>query len=595
MFCLFLVFAADLAFPAEAGVVDVTRAPYSAKGDGKADDTAAIQKALNDHMQGGILYFPPGTYRITSTLRWAKKDSKGRECWGNITLQGAGTGKTILRLADGTFTDPAKPQTVMWCGGFGSADWFHNYIHDLTIDTGRDNPGAIGLQFYSNNSGGVRDVRIVSGDGQGITGLDLAHRGMNGPLLVKHVHIKGFQTGLLAGHGVNSQTLEYLTLEDQTDSGLVNSGQALSIRKLTTRNVPLAVRHKSGHLVLLDSDLGGKGSTAIDNAGSLFARNVRARGFDRALTTTRGTAPEGLTLAEFVSEPVRTLFEGTPEKSLGLTIKDTPPVTRQEPAHWVNVRTFHKGGDDWSPAIQAAIDSGAETIYFPIGAYKIGKTIEIRGKVRHVIGLNGWFAESAGKFADSVPRFRVGPEGAAQVVFDNFRGGFGGRIFIEYSGKRTLVLRECSGVPLVLKGEGEVYLEDVCGCPWGGFVLRGPQKVWARQFNVEMFVKKDLPATVDVAESTLWVLGLKTEQGNRLVASRNGAKVEILGGLIYTVSPHEGRPAFLNEESSLVLSLMEQCFIGKPMDPAIRETREGITREIKRASLIGLYAGHKSR
>ena len=41
-------------------------------GDGKADDTAAIQKALESRTAGSpkkVLYFPAGTYRITDTLK----------------------------------------------------------------------------------------------------------------------------------------------------------------------------------------------------------------------------------------------------------------------------------------------------------------------------------------------------------------------------------------------------------------------------------------------------------------------------------------------------------------------------------------------
>src|SRR5947209_514115 len=49
---------------------------YGAVGDGKADDTAAIQKGLDDlrqHKKSCVLYFPPGTYRVTSTVKTARK------------------------------------------------------------------------------------------------------------------------------------------------------------------------------------------------------------------------------------------------------------------------------------------------------------------------------------------------------------------------------------------------------------------------------------------------------------------------------------------------------------------------------------------
>lgn len=44
---------------------DITPA---AVGDGLADDTAALQKALDSVTDGTVLYLPPGTYRITNTL-----------------------------------------------------------------------------------------------------------------------------------------------------------------------------------------------------------------------------------------------------------------------------------------------------------------------------------------------------------------------------------------------------------------------------------------------------------------------------------------------------------------------------------------------
>ncbi|HXI51254.1 MAG TPA: glycosyl hydrolase family 28-related protein, partial [Candidatus Saccharimonadales bacterium] len=66
---------------------NVKNAPYGAKGDGVADDTAAIQNALRDCPSNLVVYLPAGTYRINSviTLNGAK------------TLRGAGPSRTVLR------------------------------------------------------------------------------------------------------------------------------------------------------------------------------------------------------------------------------------------------------------------------------------------------------------------------------------------------------------------------------------------------------------------------------------------------------------------------------------------------------------------
>ncbi|MEK7468023.1 MAG: glycosyl hydrolase family 28-related protein [Planctomycetota bacterium] len=65
---------------------NVKAAPYSAKGDGAADDTAAIQKALDDCPEGKAVYLPAGTYRLTATLTITK----------GIVLRGEGPEKTRL-------------------------------------------------------------------------------------------------------------------------------------------------------------------------------------------------------------------------------------------------------------------------------------------------------------------------------------------------------------------------------------------------------------------------------------------------------------------------------------------------------------------
>jgi hypothetical protein len=55
--------------------MDVKR-DFGAVGDGKTDDTPAIQRALDalrQHDRGSVLYFPAGTYRITQTLTTIRK------------------------------------------------------------------------------------------------------------------------------------------------------------------------------------------------------------------------------------------------------------------------------------------------------------------------------------------------------------------------------------------------------------------------------------------------------------------------------------------------------------------------------------------
>lgn len=56
-------------------IVTLTRSDWSdvkvdfgAVGDGVTDDTAAIQAAFDTIARGVTIYFPPGTYRVTSTL-----------------------------------------------------------------------------------------------------------------------------------------------------------------------------------------------------------------------------------------------------------------------------------------------------------------------------------------------------------------------------------------------------------------------------------------------------------------------------------------------------------------------------------------------
>ena len=111
---------------------------FGAKGDGTTDDTTAIQNAINVVGSAGIygtIYFPAGTYKITSTLNVKNP----------IFLQGAGAG------AGGYPTGPT-PTLLSWAGGAapmiifgsnGSSPFNGGGIKDMSIDANQLATGCL--------------------------------------------------------------------------------------------------------------------------------------------------------------------------------------------------------------------------------------------------------------------------------------------------------------------------------------------------------------------------------------------------------------------------------------------------------------------
>ena len=294
----------DKRFPADA-VINV--AQYGAIPDDGKDDTAALQKAISANVGKLLtLYLPSGTYNVSNTLVW--KNAAGLYGAG-VSLQGQNQANTIIKLDNGAFGNAQK--AVLYTAS-NSADnkgqgnmGFGNSISDLTIDTGAGNAGASGIDYVANNSAAIRDVTIRSADGAGQAGLALV-RAWPGPMLIKNVQISGFNYGVQVKLDAYTQTFENLSLSGQHVAGIQNSENVLNIRRLNSVNsVPAIVgSDPAGVITLLDSNLsGGAGNvSAIDNLGTLYARNVDSSGYSSALKQ-KGVVLPGNSLSEYSSEP----------------------------------------------------------------------------------------------------------------------------------------------------------------------------------------------------------------------------------------------------------------------------------------------------
>lgn len=563
--------AADITFPVCSAVVDITKPPYSAKGDGTTDDTAAIQRALLDVMgQHKILYCPNGTYLISKPLKWSNKNSAKQDAWGFNFLQGQNTAKVVLRLKDKTFTDTKATQAMMWCGGFGSADWFHNYIQNITFDVGNGNPGAVGLQFYSNNAGAVRDVAVVSQDGRGFIGFDVGHADMNGPLLVKNLRVQGFETGIRCAGVVNSQTFDGIRLAGQTKVGLANLGQSISIRGLESSNDVPAVESRS-FTVLIDGKLtspkGAKAAIVVGKAPFL-GRNITTVGYESAIVSEGTSKGEvGPNIGEWIQGTPSNPFD-VPVKSLNLPISETPDAPWDIPKTWAVVDKFGAdptGNKDSADAIQKAIDSGASTVFFP-GAYSLKKPVKVRGKVRRLLGVGNWIDYTA----NAKPDFIVEDGDARTVFFEHFAPISGG---IEIATSRAVVLRSLETRKITCKKTGDLFLEDVAT---DGMQFNPGQHVWARQLNVE---NEGTHITND--GGTLWVLGYKTERGGTLLHTKNGGASEILGNFSYTTTAGKLGPMFRTADATVFAFFNEVCYSGDPFKVFVEEMRGKQSKTIK--------------
>ena len=587
--------------PAASGVVNVKDAPYLAVGDGRTDDTAALQRALDAYPNGNrIIYLPPGDYLISDTLRWPLGRSGGEREKRTI-LQGASRELSRLILADHSpaYADPAAPRAMVHTG-LAPAQRFRNAVRNLTLHTGRGNPGAIGLQFNASNQGGLRDVAILSGDGLGLIGLDLSYTDEIGPLYVKNLLVRGFDYGVKTAYTVNSLTFEHLVLEQQRVAGFHNTHQVVTVRELHSRNRVPAIHNagSTGVFTLLDSLLEAPSpdAPAIINEGFLYVLRSRTHGHGAALdqrTATPLTLPDGA-LAEFSSHPSLDRFPPRSPADARLPVHSAPTPPWPSRSEWTSLSDHATPEAFDLGALQAALDSGARAIAVPGG---VAYTLEGRATIpTHVERITGFEGSFRGQLELVVAPL---PPGASPtpLIIERLRAGAGHSVRILHRSERPVLVSSCEGVLVVGQGPGEFFVEDLSSAS-ADFEYPG-QPVFLRQYNPETQER----VKIRNHGAHLWILGLKTERGHTVIETTRGGITELYGAHVYATSKPKTHPMFtVDSPSSLFLAgVGETAFSqgGHPYHELVAETRGQDTRLLRRedaprrgqASVILRYDG----
>lgn len=621
------------------GLIDVTKPPYNADNTGKTDCTKALCQAIDDifleykrafdktvekvnNTEGDevwigfeirrvdginciiwpeklppskIIYFPNGTYLVSDTISYSLEHF--RNIFNNVPylemncrlrLIGQSMDGVTIKLQDNCkgFEYGNDRPVISFMRGEASNISMTNMIENFTIDIGKNNPGATGVVHFANNTGAARNLRIISSDDnfRGSAGFEIIHDKASA-CIADNIEVIGFDYGFKVTPQTHFAFFEHIKAKKQKRAGFFVGDTIVSIRDYESENACPALRCTGfdGHTVCLDGKF--KGTTNNDFAirhefGTLYLRDIKIENYFHSMFGYCAGYVDGDILEYSSHGNVMGLDKGE-ALTLNLPIENTPHLPWEAPEKWVSVNSFGAIGDGKTPAsdaIQAALNSGASTIFFQPGNYLIDKQVIIPETVNRI---NFMYCDlSNTKEMKALTRtgvFKVTGESETPLIIEDlfaFEDLSGMNTLIDHATKRTLVLSDLhtQAVSMYFNSVegGKVFMENV-GCTLGGIPGTGGltnegekereeqfsysrstpcyhfigQKVWARQLNPERSKTEVLND-----HSDLWVLGFKAEEEGTAFETINGGRTEVFGGTL-CICYRDRFPAIINRDSAV--------------------------------------------
>ncbi|MBN2243940.1 MAG: SMP-30/gluconolactonase/LRE family protein [Acidobacteria bacterium] len=457
----------------DPGAVYLESPGFDVRGDGVADDSAAIQAAIDKaagSLWEGIVFVPSGRYRLTRTVY----------VWAGVRVYGYGPTRPVFVLGDSTpgyqrdiglmvmfagfrprpagegpgrgFPGPFRvpfppPGTVPPNDTIGDAGpgTFYSAMSNIDFEIGEGNPAAVAVRAHFAQHCFLRHMDFHVGSGLAA----LTEVGNE----AEDLRFYGGDYGILTGKPSAAWqfTLVDSVFEGQRKAAIREHEAGLTLIRGTFRNVPTAVEidpeyydqlwikdcrfeNISGPALVIGSENSPLVEVGVENAvlrdAPVLARfrqsgkevagrgkQYRVRDFNYGLIVP-GLGMTGSIGMIYRAEPLDAMPETPPP-----AIRPLPPV-----GEWVNVRTLGAAGDgktDDTGAIQKAI-LRHRALYFPSGRYIIRDTLALEpGTV--LIGLHPLMTQII--LPDGTPGFEgVGaprPMIAAPPGGTNILSGFG--------------------------------------------------------------------------------------------------------------------------------------------------------------------------
>ena len=656
-------------------ILDVTKAPYFVDNTGQEDCTEKLICILNDILsvhakdmeevyetlcaseegtniylsnrvskgrvlaihpyinQTPIIYFPNGTYLISDTITYTIQnlhnmmyhyESGGLELARCIRIMGQNRDKTIIKLKDNCkgFEYGQERPVVSFFNGTRSNVAMSNYLENITIDTGVGNAGAVGVVYFANNSGAIRNVTIKSSDTEyrGAIGISIKND-MHSACNVYDTCIEGFNFGIKITTYRTVAHFERIELKNQRRYGievLNNAAQFIGVK--SEGNVPvLNVSGPMAHVVLTDGEFISQGTdyTAIKlELGCVYLKNIYTKGF--AVAFERNwydfTIADGY-IKEYCNKPTFTLFDDE-AAGVDITVPDMPEVAyEQDLSQWCCVNDFGAVGDgvhDDTDAIIKAFSSGKRTFWFQPGNYLITRPIEITENVEHINFMYcDIIAGEELRMANDDAVFRICGDSQKMLLLEKLFSWdecIGHLRMFRQDNIRTIFFRDmhtqaCAFYYNTVPGS-ELFFEN-CACTLGkkkefghipAFSFEG-QTVWCHSINPE----RSMVETLNNG-GTLWWSGFKVEQEGAINVTINGGKSAILGG-VATAGTGSNHPLIFNQDSDVSAIFATTGYHEYSTHPvAVREIRGGVVKEIRDKELptrcepwyfMPLYSGKK--